>query len=275
MKVVQPGAGLLASVLGRLRSDRTFIDNLKTFGGYDEIAARKFETDANQGLIETVLFMMRGLTRRPFIDISVTGTNEITAALAEGAGAILWIADMIYIGNISKIGLRNTGFDIHHLSRPDHGFSHSQFAMSVLNPVRIGYEMRYLSSRIVIHYEKPTKALRQIKSVLGKNGIVSIGSAIHGSNTELDIPFLGGITKLPSGAPRIAESNGTPILPVFIRKGSGNNRFELIIEPALNRPISKTGATTEQLMEIYLQRLHPHVRSDPALWRGWANLRAR
>ena len=85
---------------------------------------------------------------RPLIDCE--GIENLERALARGKDVILWMSHFIYNGLVGKIGLHQHGFQVHHVSRPEHGFSKTRFGILTVNQLRIGAEAPFLAGRIVI-----------------------------------------------------------------------------------------------------------------------------
>ena len=66
---------------------------------------------------------------RPAIDVS--GTEHIEAALARNNGVILWVTPFAFSDLVAKMAMKQSGYDVSHLSRPGHGFSRSRFGVRV------------------------------------------------------------------------------------------------------------------------------------------------
>ncbi|MDH3715737.1 MAG: hypothetical protein OET44_18020, partial [Gammaproteobacteria bacterium] len=75
-------------------------------------------------------------------DIGLTGREHIDNALAAGRGAILWVSPFAFSDLIVKIALSQGGYDIDHLSRPEHGFSVTKAGIATLNRMRTSIEDR-------------------------------------------------------------------------------------------------------------------------------------
>jgi hypothetical protein len=78
------------------------------------------------------------------------GAHNLVSALTTGNGAVLWVANSAFASLVVKMALHDSGFKIHHLSHPRHGFSPTQFGMQWLNPIRTKIEARYLANRAVL-----------------------------------------------------------------------------------------------------------------------------
>ena len=73
--------------------------------------------------------LVAGNSRGPRQSIKFVGLEYLLRALELKHGAVLWMADFVEAGDITKIGLHSRGLPISHLSRPEHGFGGSRFAI--------------------------------------------------------------------------------------------------------------------------------------------------
>jgi lauroyl/myristoyl acyltransferase len=202
--------------------------------------------------------------------IRLRGFEHLDAALAGGAGAILWTSDFLYRPLIMPLALREAGFrGPVHLSRPEHGFSASPFAVKVLNPLWCAVENRHLTERVVIENNDASSALRRLRERLARNRIVSITVAETGRRTA-EVRFLNGTLRLATGPVHLAYSTGAALLPVFaVRAADG--AYEVTLGPAL--PVEKDGAPAyAAAVRAYAAMLEPFVRRYPDQWNGWLAL---
>lgn len=165
-------------------------------------------------------------------EVAVDGREHLERALAQGKGAILWVAFVTFSDMNVKIAMREQGYDVWHLSRHIHGhLSSTRFGTRVLNPIRIGVECRYLADRVVIDPDDPRAAVRRLEDLLADNRVVSItvGAMAH---RVTKVPFGPGHLLLAGGAPNLALKSGAPLLPVFTER-QADGRFRVSIEPPL------------------------------------------
>ena len=203
----------------------------------------------------------------PLYPVRVSGALHLTQALAGSRGAILWVGRFTWASLISKIGLHRAGFSVTHLSRPEHGFGTSPFAIARLNPVWTRVEERFLRTRIVMLPGEETAALRAVRRCLDANGVVSISVGAQGARA-VSLPFLGTELQLATGPMSLAASSGAPLMPVFaIRDEQGV--FHVTVEPPLDLRADDTRRGREQeAAAAYARRLEPWVRRWPGQWLG-------
>ncbi len=218
--------------------------------------------------------LVAGILRGPRQSIKFVGLEYLLRALESKHGAVLWMADFVEAGDITKIGLHSRGLPISHLSRPEHGFGGSRFAIKWLNPIRTRYENRFLVKRIMFDREHPQTAHALLATILERNGIVCITASQHEGVSIAETDFLSGRIRLATGAPRTAYRARCPILPVFVLR----DRNELLgysmeFEYPFNLPI--TAERDEAVMRAvadFVERLERYVTAYPDMWVGWRRL---
>lgn len=204
---------------------------------------------------------------RPLIHLQ--GVDTLAAALRGGKGAILWISDFVYRPLIVPFALRQAGFAVAHLSRPEHGFSVSPFGVRFLNPLWTAVENRFLSERVVIEGNDARAALATLRERLAGNQLVSITVAETGRRT-LAATFLGGRLRLATGPVHLARTSGAPLLPIVaVRKEDG--AYTVSIEPPLDVRDSDHPPYSAAI-RAYAAMLEGFVRRYPDQWDGWIAL---
>ncbi len=201
--------------------------------------------------------------------IRVEGEDNFRSALAQGRGVILWVTPFIHSTLVTKKGLSDAGFAVHQLSRPNHGFSDTQFGRSVLNPILTSVENLYLAQRVVIAPGEGggATALATLRQVIADKGIVSITVGCEARRTE-DIPFLGGRVRIATGPIHLARTTGAALLPVFTCQDD-NGVFQVTVDRELSMSKQNTDpGVYRELTEEYFQRLRPYVLKFPSQWDG-------
>ena len=203
---------------------------------------------------------------RPTIEL--LGKENIETALEEGHGLILWVSDFVYSSLVTKMGLHQTGFNVSHLSRPQHGFSLTRFGIRFLNPIRTWIEDRYLAERVVITGDGVKRAMLVLDQKLRDNGIVSITVGDQARKT-IQVPCLQGYISLAAGPAILALRTGATLLPIFtVRTASG--AFQVNI----GRPLEvgtkpDRHESLETSLQQYVEILEPYLLKYPGQWRGW------
>jgi lauroyl/myristoyl acyltransferase len=204
------------------------------------------------------------------------GGEHLDAAIARGAGAVLWTAPFSYADLVVKMALDERGYGVTHLSAFSRGFSpnscwewtRSRFGMKVLSPLRTRVEDRFLCERLTIPLDGGLAHMRALEQRLRLDGCVSIRAGDAGDRT-LALPFLAGTIRLATGPASLALSTGAALLPVCcIRRGPGE--FTVAIEPALRPSAGRPRrAAIDELVRAFGAHLERWVLRQPHLWSGW------
>jgi lauroyl/myristoyl acyltransferase len=205
--------------------------------------------------------------------ITVQGREHINAALLLGKGCVLWVAHFVFSPNATKVGLDELGYRVSHLSRPDHGFSSTEFGIRYLNPLRSKFEDAYLSERIVFDRSHPAPALLRARKIVGKNGIVSFTAGAWEGSSVVEAGFLGHRATLAMGPVWLARTSGAVLLPVFALRTKAPNEFAVEIDSAIE--VSAAQSAPQCMVEAatsFLMRHETHLLKYPGQWRGWSSL---
>jgi lauroyl/myristoyl acyltransferase len=199
--------------------------------------------------------------------VVVGGTVHLDHALAHGHGAILWVGRFAWATIITKVGLHQAGCPVTHLSRSEHGFGTSAFAIRRLNPIWTRIEERFLQDRLVMAPGSEMAALRALRRCLGANGLVSITVGDQGARSVM-VPFLNGKLRLATGPLTLAAACGSPILPVFTVR-ENEETFLVQVEAPIEAGLNQDRKWREARMaEAYARRLESWVRNYPGQWLG-------
>jgi len=205
-------------------------------------------------------------------EMRLEGEKHLEAALARGRGAILWVAHFCFNTQVTKMALKAGGYHVSHLSRPEHGFSKSQFGIRYLNPLRCNAELRYLDKRIIIDRARPGSSLREAKIVLEDNGVVSITAGAWEGHRVARGPLLGGRFSLATGAPELAQRTGAALLPVITTRIAGSRTFRVNIGQPLVTDFEDKLDAIRSATAGFLAVLEMAVLESPDQWRGWKYL---
>jgi len=219
-----------------------------------------------------VLHTLRpGATPRPAVELC--GIEHLATALAQRRGCLLWVAHFCFNSLAVKIALAQAGHRLWHVSRREHGFSKTRFGMSVLNPLRVAAERRYLAGRILIDRVNPGGALVAARRILEGGGIVSFTAGAWEGVRPVDVELLGARLPLSTGAAGLALQTGAPLLPVFATRG-GDRTVRVEVGAPIRVP---TDGTRDQnvlaMAQEFADRTEPYIRRCPSEWRGWRNLK--
>ncbi len=206
--------------------------------------------------------------------IETEGLEHLEQARARGKGAVLWVAHFAFSALAAKMATARAGFEVFHLSRPEHGFSKSRFGIRVLNPIRTGAEAKYLSGRIVFDRDAPSASMIQARRLLRDNRVVSITAGAWEGQLLASVECDGMTFDLATGAPRLATLADAALLPVIAVRGDGERAIRVIVQPPI--PVDR-GQGREDLVigvaQSFADRIAPYIRAYPHQWREWAKVR--
>jgi lauroyl/myristoyl acyltransferase len=235
---------------------------------------RAFALEAAAAATEHNLQVLRSLSRAGWNPpLQLEGRHHLDTALAAGTGAVLWVAHFCFHALATKKALGDAGYRVWHLSRPEHGFSSSTVGIALFNRIRTAAEGEQLAGRIVFDRGMPGAAAVAAHRVLARNGILSITAGDWEGQRIAVIDVCGGKLRLAVGAPRLARLNRAALLPVFTVRGTEQQTIRVVIEPALEMPM--TGAADAALQgaaQAFGRVLEGYIRRYPAQWRDWARL---
>lgn len=204
-------------------------------------------------------------------EIRLEGREHVAAARERGQGAILWIAFTVHADLAAKMAFHQAGFEVHHLSRPSHGFSASRFGVRFLNPIHTRIEDRFLGARVTLAPNDARPALEALARHLRGNGVVSV-TARADAKRPAAVPFLDGEIKLAPGAVILARRTGAALLPTFAyREPSGV--LKVTVEAPLEVPKGGPGsAAVDAAARGYAEVLAPYALAHAGQWKGWYQL---
>jgi hypothetical protein len=202
------------------------------------------------------------------------GESILREALQAGNGAVLWVAHFGFNALATKVALGRAGFGVHHLSRPEHGFSKSRFGIRFLNPIRVHAELPHLAGRVIIDRSQSSQAKGEAERILESNGIISITAGAWEGRRIAVVDLFDGTMELATGAPSLAISSGAQLLPVFTVRDEKTGAIRVVVDAPIEQP--KEGDKLEKIDRMtqeFADRLKTYIVEYPEQWRDWKNLR--
>jgi lauroyl/myristoyl acyltransferase len=202
--------------------------------------------------------------------IRLEGREHIEQALADGRGAILWVAPFLFASLVSKIALHQSGFAVANLQRHSHGFSKSRFGVRFLNPLRTRIEGRYVELVVIGPDGSVEGPMKELQHRLAQNGLVWILVGAKGSQV-LSAPVFDGLLRVATGVPKLMLRSGATVLPVFAVR-SGPSEFVTFVDPPIRAPESLAQpAIATAMIEELGRRLERNIARWPDQF-TWSNL---
>ena len=203
----------------------------------------------------------------------ITGRSHLDEALADGKGAVLWVAHFSFASLFTKMALGRAGYKISHISRPEHGVSKSQFGIKYLNWFRSAAEDRYLQHRIIHRRHQPEATKEAALAALHRNELLSITVGAWEGRHLATGELLGSRYTVSTGAPALAFAAGAKLLSVFTTRDSNTGDYNV----AVGAPIADSSRSSREefvyssTLELF-SRHEVAIRQAPEQWRGWSKL---
>jgi lauroyl/myristoyl acyltransferase len=232
-------------------------------------APRRMAERHVEARIEDMWGRVRGLRRDRYVPaIEVEGIDRLRAALQRGRGAVVWCM-RVGSATVIKLGFRQAGLPLTHLSRADHGSAtRTRLGVAVVAPLFRRVEDAALAERVQIPLDDSLGYLRTLEDRLAANRCVSIFGE-HSGRQPVEVQVLGFSRRFAQGAPSIAWRAGAALFTAYALRESPL-RHRVVIEEEL--PVDRTlprKEFAERAVHEFTRRLEACVLRDPAQWHGW------
>jgi hypothetical protein len=186
---------------------------------------------------------------------------------------VLWIANFSFNALAAKMAFAKAGFEVFHVSRPEHGFTKSRFGIRFLNPIRIGAELKYAAGRIVIDRANPAASMHEARRLLRTNKFVSITAGAWEGELLVNARIGQSTLEVAGGAPRLAKISGAPLLPVFVGREEGSGKIRVAVDSPIDLGNHQGRAELLQhATQQFADRHLPFIKAYPHQWRDWGKL---
>lgn len=204
---------------------------------------------------------------------NITGRQYLDEALANGKGAVLWVAHFSFASLFTKMALSQAGYTISHISRPEHGVSKSRFGIKYLNWFRSAAENQHLHRRIVHLRHQPEVTREAALAALRRNELLSITVGAWEGRHLATGELLGSSYTVSTGAPSFAFASGAKLLLVFTTHDCSTGEYKI----AVSAPVAESFRSSREefvyasTLELFSQH-EAAIRVTPKQWRGWSKL---
>jgi len=243
--------------------------------GTSEILLQKAIADSAVGDTENLIIVIRSLLCRRWLPrYSVSGKHYLDEAIADGKGAVLWVAHFSFASLITKMALDREGYGLIHISRPEHGVSKSRFGIRYLNWIRVWAEDRNLTERIIHRRNNPGKTTQVALARLRSNGVLSITVGAWEGRHLATGDLLGAKFTVSTGAPALAYFSGARLLPVFTTRTDDGDSYNIKIGAPLGEGArsSPNDYITASTLDLFAEH-ETKIRHAPNQWRSWSKLK--
>lgn len=202
-------------------------------------------------MLIAVLYLPK-ITKETLDDhVRMVGAEHLTAALAEGHGAVIATA---HSGNWEILGA----------ALAMHGFPLVAVVQKQTNSAmdRFINEYRTLAGMHVTY----KSGVREMVHLLGQGMIIGLLSDQDAGSNGVFVDFFGRTASTPQGAAALARLKAAPILPVFITE-EADGRHTILVHPPIR--VIKTAdrdADIHLATEKITKAVEEHIRRYPAEW---------
>jgi hypothetical protein len=210
---------------------------------------------------------------RPSIDL--IGADGLRRALERGRGAIVWCSQLTAQNLVGKRALHEAGYECHHVSVAEHGFSNSVAARRLLNPLTVRAENRYLKERVVFDRGDTLGVTRRIAGILKRNGVVLMTNNVYSGSSFAETPFgVRGHQQWATTPVNFALRAGAALFVMSTHEVEPFERYESVVWPELEVPAPKDGASGSawSIAQALIRAgdcLLADVRRSPEQFMGW------
>jgi predicted LPLAT superfamily acyltransferase len=207
--------------------------------------------------LDRIFFLSK---RHQAIDVSVDRPEEVRAAVARGAGCLLFVAHFGSAESLRLIAVDQRRLPLSILLDRAHGRMLTEL-LERLNPE--------LAGNIIDASQRGPQLVLSLKEALQAGRMVGImADRALATDRAVSVDFLGGRARLPVGPWQLAHALQVPIVLGFGVYHGGNRysaHFELFAE-SLRLPREQRDAALADFAQAYARRLEHHVRGAPYNW---------
>ena len=202
------------------------------------------------------------------ISRTVEGKEHLEAAVRKGRGVIL---ATFHFGVFRVIhpALLSVGFDTYlHFLRSER-YADRSFGWVARAVLARKIRLDQSADRRLIYHE-PGRTYARIAELLRSNEIVQMLGDGMATSKSIEVPFLSGTMRFPTGLARLAADTGAAIVCLFPVRDS-MKRHRIVLHPPIFCPDSSQGSI-ESAVRSYVRLLEEYVRRYPWMWWSWRRI---
>jgi lauroyl/myristoyl acyltransferase len=177
------------------------------------------------------------------------------------------MSDTGFDSSVGKWALHKAGIRVHHLSRPEHGYSSSRLGLRLINRLRTEVEDQWLASRIRVEGQA-TGAMRKADRILRQGGVVSIKAGAFEGAQFLEVTRGPRRFRLGAGAPSLCHSSGAALFGVFVSRMQGQ---DFLIHVGSKIEISQDSDRRQASLACaaaFADQINAFIELHPGQWLG-------
>jgi KDO2-lipid IV(A) lauroyltransferase len=229
---------------------------------------RKYFALRHQGFAERYVYPTARGRRFVAETYRLEGREHLDGAIARGRGVIV-VFHHYGLARMIAPALGELGYDyyFHQVLDAPHAKQTYQWVAKAVVEKQIREECA-AGVKGILH--RPGSMFEHIVGMLEKGALVGVACDGLAGSRFVDVSFLGGVMRFPSGPARLSARTGAPLVSLFSLP-DGLERHRLIAHP----PIYCEGdspAAVEATVSAYAGLLENYIRSYPWAWWTWRRL---
>ncbi|MEP9385923.1 hypothetical protein [Mesorhizobium sp. KR9-304] len=172
--------------------------------------------------------------------IIVEGAEEIRRATSGGGGALVWCENLAAQTLMGKRALHESGIEAYQVAATQHGHSTTAFGQTVINPILLGIENRFLKGRFAFDASDTIHVTRRILDALRTNAVVLVAANTYYGRRFVQMPVGNrGYAHFATAPANFAAKGKTTLLRMSTVETVPFSEFRAIIRPIA--PPERTG----------------------------------
>lgn len=198
----------------------------------------------------------------------IQGLEQLEKSAAEGRGGIVLVFHF-GLAQTAFAALKGMGFDFHlHKFR---GETYGNEAFSWMSKAAMRASVRSdKASGIPVIYHRPNFTFAALARHLSRGGLLGMNGDGMMSDDFVDVPFLGGTMRFPTGPARLAACTGAPLMPAFALPEGVWGHHMIVHQPIRCQDDSEESVSAT--VAEYAGLLDNYVRRYPWAWWLWHRL---
>ncbi len=211
--------------------------------------------------------------RKSLASIDVQGLDNLREAQNQGKGVILWQPAQFGNRNLANQYLHAQGKAVHQVHSVNHIYGKpTLFSERFIKPFFERFERRYVREIIYLTGTSSLAFTRVLADRVQKNALLSLSGDGDVRRKSIPVNFLGNLSHFPAGLFSLANTYGTPVLPVFCFRNEAGSVCLTIESPKYVSYACGRDKGLEEMVSQCVNQLEYYVYKYPGQFRQWHTL---